>query len=65
MFFIADDALNTLSDFRFQRILKAESGEPGKGRNCSGKAGEDLTVKVPVGTVVFDEETQECIGELT
>ena len=62
--FIADEALNTLSDFRYQRILKADNGQPGRGRNCAGKSAEDLIVKVPVGTVVFDEQTEECIGEL-
>ncbi|NRA41549.1 MAG: GTPase ObgE [Pseudomonadales bacterium] len=61
----ADEALNTLVDYRYQPLYRAQSGEPGKGRNCSGKAGEDLVLKVPVGTVAFDDETQEMIGDLT
>lgn len=56
--------LTTLVDFRFQRSFKAENGQPGMGGNCTGKAGNDLTLKVPVGTLVFDAETDEKIGDL-
>lgn len=56
--------LTTLVDFRFQRQFKAENGQPGMGSNCTGKAGEDLVLKVPVGTLVFDAETGEKIGDI-
>lgn len=61
----ADESLNTLSDFRYQRNYKAQNGAPGRGRECSGKGGEDLILKVPVGTSAYDDETEELIGELT
>ena len=61
----ADESLNTLVDYRFQPIYRAEAGEPGRGRDCSGKAGDELVLKVPVGTVAFDDETEEMIGDLT
>jgi len=61
----ADEALNTLVDYRYQPLYRAEHGAPGKGRNCAGAAGEDLVLKVPVGTVAFDDETQELIGDLS
>lgn len=60
----ADESLNTLVDYRYQPQYRSEAGQPGRGRNCSGKAGEDLILKVPVGTAAFDEETQELIGDL-
>lgn len=61
----ADEGLNTLVDFRYRRLFKAENGQQGMGTECTGKSGDDLIVRVPVGTVVFDEETRECIGDLT
>ena len=60
----ADSALNTLVDFRYQRSFRAESGEAGRGRNCTGRSGEDLVLKVPVGTTVLDEDTGETLGDL-
>ena len=60
----ADSALNTLVDFRYQRSFRAQSGEAGRGRNCTGKSGEDLVLKVPVGTTVLDEDTGETLGDL-
>lgn len=57
--------LTTLVDFRFQRKFKAENGQSGMGSNCTGKAGEDLVIKVPVGTIVYDTDTQEKIGDIT
>ncbi|HED52045.1 MAG TPA: GTPase ObgE [Gammaproteobacteria bacterium] len=50
---VADSGLNTLADFRFERRFKAQRGENGRGRNCTGKAGEDCIIKVPVGTLVY------------
>ena len=65
VYLIGDDALNTLIDFKFQRFYKAENGQGGMGRQMSGKAGEDLHVKVPVGTTVIDEDTLEVIADVT
>ncbi|MFZ5655579.1 MAG: Obg family GTPase CgtA [Pseudomonadota bacterium] len=62
---VADENLNTLVDFRHQRIFKAQRGENGMGRQMYGKAGDDLVVTVPVGTVITNVETDEVIGDLT
>ena len=59
-----DTGLNTLADFRFQRSYRAERGQNGMGSNCTGKSGEDLTIKVPVGTLVRDADTGEVIGDV-
>ncbi|MFZ0788617.1 MAG: Obg family GTPase CgtA [Chromatiaceae bacterium] len=61
---VADNNINTLVDFRFQRIQRAESGHKGKGRDMRGRSGADLDIRVPVGTRVFDQETGELVGEL-
>ncbi len=61
----ADTALNTMVDYRFQRNYRAENGQPGQGRNCTGKSGEDLILPVPVGTTVIDEDTAEILGDLS
>ncbi len=61
----ADAGINTLVDYRFARIHRAEHGEKGGTRNCSGKAGEDLYLRVPVGTMVYDEDTDELMADLT
>lgn len=61
----ADENLNTLVDFRHDRIFKAQRGENGMGRQMYGKAGEDLVITVPVGTVVINVDTDEVIGDLT
>jgi len=60
----ADSSVNTLVDFRHARKFIAERGENGRGRNCTGKSGADLVVKVPVGTLVHEAETGELIGDL-
>lgn len=65
VYLIGDDALNTLIDFKYQRFYKAQNGQPGMGRQMSGKAGDDLHVKVPVGTTVIDEDTLEVIADVT
>jgi len=62
---VADENLNTLVDFRHQTKFKAKRGENGMGRQMYGKAGDDLTITVPVGTVVMNVETDEVIGDLT
>ncbi|GAB2894412.1 Obg family GTPase CgtA [Microbulbifer echini] len=61
----ADDALNTLVDYRYQPRYAAESGQAGRGRNCTGAKGEDLVLKVPVGTTVIDADTGESVGDMT
>ena len=60
----ADSGLNTLVDFRYKRLFRAKHGEHGKGKECTGKKGEDLIIKVPVGTLVYDVETEECLIDL-
>jgi len=65
VYLIADENLNTLVDYRYQPRYRAESGEAGRGRNCSGAAGADLELKVPVGTTVVDIETLEVLADLT
>ena len=62
---VADENLNTLVDFRHQKHFRAKRGENGMGRQMYGKAGDDLTITVPVGTVVMNVETDEVIGDLT
>jgi len=62
---VADEGLNTLVDFRHIRTYEAQRGENGRGRECTGKAGDDIEVRVPVGTVVVDTETEEQLGDLT
>lgn len=61
----ANEALNTLSEFRFARKWLAENGENGRGGNCTGAKGEDLTLNVPVGTLVYDEDSEELLADLT
>lgn len=60
----ANKDLNTLVDFRYKRQFKAMNGQSGMGSNCSGKKGEDLVIQVPMGTMVFDEETRELLGDI-
>ncbi len=61
----ADENLNTLVDFRHERIFKAQRGENGMGRQMYGKGGEDRVITVPVGTVVMNVDTDEVIGDMT
>src|SRR5690606_4842349 len=61
---LADENLNTLVDFRHQRQFRAQRGQNGMGRQMYGKAGDDLVITVPVGTVVTNVETDEVIGDL-
>lgn len=61
---VADSNLNTLVDLRYQRLYRAQHGESGKGRNCTGKKGDSLTLHLPVGTVIHDEDTGEVLGDL-
>ena len=61
---VADVNLNTLVDYRYQRNHRAENGEPGRGKDCTGRKGDDLTLKVPVGTTVIDEDSGVVLGDL-
>jgi GTP-binding protein len=60
----ADENLNTMVDYRFVRSYRAENGESGRSRNCTGKSGEDLVLRVPVGTTIIDEDSAEVLGDL-
>jgi GTP-binding protein len=62
---VADEGLNTLVDFRHMRAFKAERGQGGMGSQMYGKGGEDSEVRVPVGTIVINVDTDEVIGDLT
>ena len=64
IYFEADSAVNTLADFRHSRKFLAERGQNGMGKNRTGKSGADLIVKVPVGTLVREEDTGELVGDL-
>jgi GTP-binding protein len=64
IFLEANGNLNTLIDFRYKRQYKAQNGQGGMGGNCSGKKGDDLIIQVPVGTMVFDAETDELLGDI-
>ncbi|NVK55183.1 MAG: Obg family GTPase CgtA [Alteromonadaceae bacterium] len=61
----ADENLNTLIDYRFERFHRAERGQNGQGSNCTGRGGEDLILGVPVGTRATDADTLEVLGDLT
>jgi GTP-binding protein len=65
VFLVGREGLNTLADFRYTRLFRAENGSRGAGRNCSGRAGSDRIVPVPLGTLVEDAGTGETIGEVT
>ena len=62
---LADRNLRTLMDFRYKRKYEAESGEDGRGRQQFGKDGADLVIRVPVGTVVRDAESNAVMADLT
>lgn len=65
VYLVASDATNTLADFSVARRFSAESGTAGAGQNKTGKSGDDLDVVVPCGTIVYDVDTGETIGDLT
>lgn len=64
IYFEASNDLNTLIDFRYMRHYKAQNGQQGMGGNCTGKKGDDLTLMVPVGTMVYDIDTGELLGDI-
>jgi GTP-binding protein len=57
-------SLNTMVDYRFTRKFRAQNGESGRGRNCTGAAGDDIVLPVPLGTTIIDEETDEVLGDI-
>jgi GTP-binding protein len=65
VFLEGDSGLNTLVDFRHMRKFKAQNGQHGSGRNKTGKSGENVVVRVPLGTVVTRTETGERVGDVT
>lgn len=65
IYFQVDKDKNTLIDFRYNRKFKAKNGENGSGSHCNGKYGEDLYIKVPIGTVVKDAKTGQVIADLS
>ena len=65
IYFVADKDLNTLLDFRYKKIFKAENGQNGSGNNCYGKKGEDIYIGVPLGTIIKDSETGKVLADLS
>lgn len=63
--FVVDEGLNTLTDYRHRRKFAAQPGEEGGKRNCHGKNGEDLILKVPEGTVIKDAESGKVIADMS
>ncbi|NBT05749.1 MAG: GTPase ObgE [Betaproteobacteria bacterium] len=61
---VADINLNTLVDYRYKRLFRAERGENGRGADCYGKGGEDVDLRFPPGTLIFDAETDELLYDL-
>ncbi|NIR32552.1 MAG: GTPase ObgE [Gammaproteobacteria bacterium] len=65
VYLVGDAALNTLVDFRHRRRFRAGNGRPGSGGQRTGRSGADAEVRVPLGTVVYEAQTAEYLGELT
>lgn len=65
VFLEATKAYNTLIHFRYNRLFRAKNGAHGQGNECTGLSADDLIIPVPLGTVVYDNDTQECLGDLT
>jgi GTP-binding protein len=64
IFAVADRNINTLVDYRFERIHRAKNGEPGRGSDCNGKSAADIVLRVPVGTVVSHLDSGEVVVDL-
>ncbi|PKM22560.1 MAG: GTPase ObgE, partial [Gammaproteobacteria bacterium HGW-Gammaproteobacteria-14] len=62
IFVEADIGLNTLIDYRYDRIFRALTGEAGRGRQCSGKSTDDVVLRVPVGTTIIETDTDEVLA---
>ncbi|URL02615.1 Obg family GTPase CgtA [Avibacterium sp. 20-126] len=65
VYLIADENLNTLIDYRFEKRFAAQRGENGRSSDCTGRRGKDITLRVPVGTRAIDNDTKEILGDLT
>lgn len=65
VYLCADESINTLIDYRYIHSYKAQDGQKGSGRNCTGKSGENLILRVPIGTMIYDDNTNELIADLT
>ncbi|MGB8247403.1 MAG: GTPase ObgE, partial [Chlorobium sp.] len=63
--FVAVENLQTLLDFRYNHIFKADNGGRGGPNNCTGASGKDLIIEIPCGTAIYDAETGDLIGDLT
>ncbi len=63
--FVADPQLTTLLDYRYQQHHRAKNGEQGMGSDCNGRSSEDLVLKVPVGTLIRDADTDELLADLS
>jgi len=63
--FVPDDGMNTLSDFRYQRKFSAAHGGNGGPKRCFGKSGEDCTIRVPRGTLIFDNQTGRLMADMS
>jgi GTP-binding protein len=64
IYLVAEPDLNTLVDYRFARHFRAERGQSGMGSNRTGKSGNDSLLRVPIGTIIIDADTNETIGDL-
>ncbi|MEC7885463.1 MAG: Obg family GTPase CgtA [Pseudomonadota bacterium] len=64
VYFLGVENINTLEDFRHQSHFKAENGENGKGKNMTGKCGNDLNIPVPLGTEIYDSKSNKLLGEI-
>ena len=62
--FVADEGINTLMDFRYKKLFKAENGVDGGKRNCTGANGKDVVIKVPVGTIIREAETGKIMADM-
>ena len=62
--FVVESGLNTLADFRYTRTFRAKNGSRGSGKNCTGGAGANCEVRVPIGTLVFDADSNELITDM-
>lgn len=65
VYLMADENLNTLVDYRFEKRFAAQRGENGRSSDCTGRRGQDITLRVPVGTRAIDNDTKEVVGDLT
>jgi GTP-binding protein len=62
---VADRNINTLIDYRYARIHRAQNGEKGHGADCYGKGGRDIVLRMPVGTMIRDQQTGELVADLS